>query len=166
MQGVPAQSLKLSGSALKLLAFLMSGMLGCAGFFASKSVLAQAPKLIDYQISADSVLEPLGGRVGVASRGAQIVQTRNGQCTLCHAVPGFNGQVGNLAPLLEGVGARLTAAQLRLRIINSSVLNPQTIMPSYYKVDGLVSVDPKWSGLPLMNEQQIEDVIAYLVTLK
>ena len=122
--------------------------------------------LISFEVVGDSVPNPLGGRVGVAQRGEKIIQTRDGQCTLCHAIPGFKGQVGNLGPLLEGVGTRLTSGQIRLRIINSSLLNTQTIMPSYYKVQGLENVDPKWRGIPIMNEQQIEDVVTYLVSLK
>ena len=122
--------------------------------------------LVPYAVLDDGVQAPLGERLGVVSRGAQIVTSREGQCTLCHAIPGYKGQVGNLAPLLEGVGARLTKPQLRLRIINSSLIYPQTIMPSYYKIDGLVNVDPQWRGVPLLNEQQIEDVVAYLSSLK
>jgi len=137
------------------------------GLFGSECVGAQTPySLATYQMSGDSILEPLGAKQGQATRGAQIVKTREGQCTLCHAIPEFKGQVGNLAPLLEGVGSRLSAAQIRLRVVNATALNPQSIMPSYYRVDGLKSVDPQWLGLPLMNEQQIEDVVAYLVTLK
>ena len=137
------------------------------GVLGSPYVGAQTPNsLAAYLISGDSIWEPLGAKQGQAARGAQIVKTREGQCTLCHAIPEYKGQVGNLAPVLEGVGTRLSAAQLRLRVVNASALNPESIMPSYYRVDGLKSVDPHWRGLPLMNEQQIEDVVAYLVTLK
>ncbi len=122
--------------------------------------------LSKFMVSSGSILNPLGGRTGNADNGAKIVQSREGQCTLCHDVPGHSGQVGNLAPRLHGVGLRLTTAQLRLRIVNSSLINPQTIMPSYYKTEGLVNVDPKWSGLPLLNDQQIEDVVAYLAGIR
>ena len=132
----------------------------------SSSIEPYKEGLTAFNVSADSVPTPLGGKVGFATSGAQIVRGRVGQCTLCHAVPGYTGQVGNLGPLLQGVGSRLTEAQLRLRVINSSLVNPDTIMPSYYKVDGLINVDPQWRGVPLMNEQQIEDVIAYLASLK
>ena len=136
------------------------------GINAQSSETLKSAVLRPYVVMDDGVQAPLGERLGDESRGAQIVTSREGQCTLCHAIPGYKGQVGNLAPLLEGVGARLTKPQLRLRIINSSLIYPQTIMPSYYKVDGLVNVDPQWRGVPLMNEQQIEDVVAYLSSLK
>ena len=136
------------------------------GLNSSSAERSKPAELAPFSVTGDGVQVPLGAKQGLESRGAQIVISREGQCTLCHAIPGYKGQVGNLAPLLEGVGARLTKAQLRLRIINSSLIFPQTIMPSYYKVDGLVNVDPQWIGVPLMNEQQIEDVVAYLSSLK
>jgi sulfur-oxidizing protein SoxX len=81
-------------------------------------------------------------------------------------VPNFQGHVGNLGPALSGVGARLGTAQLRLRVINESLVNPNTIMPAFYKIDSLVNVDPIWAGQPILNAQQIEDVVAYLATLQ
>ena len=74
--------------------------------------------------------------------------------------------MGDIAPPLSGVGARLSEGQLRLRIVDSSRLNPETVMPSYYKVDGLVRVASAWRGKPVLTAQQIEDVVAYLKTLK
>jgi sulfur-oxidizing protein SoxX len=66
---------------------------------------------------------------------------------------------------LDGAGTRWTAGQLRLRIVDSRHLNPDTIMPSYYRSDGLVEVAAAWRGKPILNAQQIEDLIAYLLTL-
>ena len=74
--------------------------------------------------------------------------------------------MGNLAPSLEGVGARLSEGQLRLRIVDSSKANPQTIMPSYYRTAGLTRVAPASSGKPILDPQQVEDVVAFLVTLR
>ena len=92
---------------------------------------------------------------------------RDGNCLLCHAVPETGARfMGNLAPPLSGVGTRLDAGQLRLRIVDSMRINPQTIMPSYYRTEGLVQVAEPWSGKPILSAQQVEDVIAYLLTLR
>ena len=74
--------------------------------------------------------------------------------------------MGNLAPPLGGVGARLDEGQLRLRIVDSMRLNPQTIMPSYYRLDGLNQVAAAWRGKTLLTAQQVEDTVAYLLTLR
>ena len=74
--------------------------------------------------------------------------------------------MGNLAPPLGGAGARLSEGQLRLRIVDSMRLNPQTIMPSYYRVDGLNQVAAALRGKPVLTAQQVEDVVAYLLTLR
>lgn len=74
--------------------------------------------------------------------------------------------MGDLAPDLSGVGARLSAAQIRLRIVDPGKLNPATIMPAYFKTEGLQRVAPAFRGKTLLTAQQIEDVVAFLVTLK
>ena len=73
---------------------------------------------------------------------------------------------GNVGPPLAGVGARLDAAQLRLRITDNLRVNPQTIMPSYYKAEGLDRVASAYRGKPILTAQQVEDVVAYLGTLR
>ena len=74
--------------------------------------------------------------------------------------------MGNLALPLGGVGARLGEGRLRLQIVDSMRLNPQTIMPSYYRVDGLNRVAATLRGKPVLTAQQVEDVVAYLLTLR
>jgi sulfur-oxidizing protein SoxX len=74
--------------------------------------------------------------------------------------------MGNIGPTLSGVAQRLSAAQMRLRIVDQSRLNPATVMPAYYRTEGLSLVAPSFQGKPVLNAQQIEDVIAYLQTLK
>lgn len=74
--------------------------------------------------------------------------------------------MGDLGPSLAGVGSRLSAGQIRLRIVDAMRLNPDTIMPSYYRVDGLNQVAEAWRGKPVLSAQQIEDAIAYLQTLR
>ena len=86
---------------------------------------------------------------------------------LCHAVPDASIPfAGDVAPPLAGVGSRLCAAQLRLRVVDNMRINPQTIMPSYYNVDGLDRVAPAFRGKPILTAAQIEDVVAYLATLR
>lgn len=74
--------------------------------------------------------------------------------------------MGNLAQPLSGVGARLGAGQLRLRIVDASLLNRDTIMPAYYRVSGLNQVAAAYRGRPILSAQQVEDVVAYLLTLR
>jgi len=117
----------------------------------------------------DSIPAPLpGAGPGDIARGRAIVANRQvGLCLLCHSGPIPEEQFqGNLAPDLSGTGDRWTAAQHRLRIADSSKLNPSTIMPSYYKTDGLTRVTPAQKGKPILTAQQIEDVVAYLQTLR
>jgi len=103
-----------------------------------------------------------------ASRGAAIVASRStGLCVLCHAVPGVDAvQAGTLAPSLAGVGARLGADELRLRLVAPRRFNPSTIMPSYGATEGLERVVASRRGQPLLDARQIDDVVAYLATLK
>ncbi|NRF69329.1 sulfur oxidation c-type cytochrome SoxX [Aquincola sp. S2] len=104
---------------------------------------------------------------GDPARGAAIVANRAlSQCVLCHPAPGVPAHLrGDLAPDLAGVGARLNAEQLRLRIVEPQRFNPETIMPAYGRIDGLTRAAPAQRGKPLLDAQQIEDVVAYLATL-
>jgi L-cysteine S-thiosulfotransferase len=105
---------------------------------------------------------------GDALRGRAIVANRQvGLCLLCHTgpIPEERFQ-GNLAPDLAGAGKRWTAGQLRLRMVDARTLNPQTIMPSYHRTDGLNRVAPAFAAAPMLSAQQVEDVVAYLLTLR
>ena len=73
---------------------------------------------------------------------------------------------GTLAPDLKGAGARWSEAQLRLRMVDAAVINPNTIMPPYYRLEGLERVAPAFRGKPILTAQEIEDVVAFLATLK
>jgi sulfur-oxidizing protein SoxX len=123
--------------------------------------------LLDYRVAGDSIPEPLVAAPGDTARGREVVMGRDGNCLLCHAVPGLGKRVmGDLGPPLAGVGARLSAGQMRLRIVDSQRLNPQTIMPSYYRIDGLNEVAAAWRGKPVLTAQEVEDTVAYLLTLR
>jgi len=121
-----------------------------------------------YTIVGDAIPQSLTGANGNAERGRAIVVNRQvGLCLLCHNGPFPEEKFqGTLAPDLKGAGSRATEGQLRLRIVDASRLNADTIMPPYYRVDGLVRVAPAFQGKTVLTAEQIEDVIAYLATLK
>ena len=116
----------------------------------------------------DSIPASLTGGKGDPARGRAIVINRQvGLCLLCHSGPFPEERFqGNLAPDLAGAGKRSTEGQLRLRIADSSRINPATIMPAYHRSDGLTRVAPAWRDKPILTAEQIEDVVAFLTTLK
>lgn len=116
----------------------------------------------------DSIPEPLTEMPGDPERGRHIVLDREtGNCLICHRVPERQERFqGELGPDLAGVGSRLTAGQLRLRIVDQSRFNPATLMPPYYRVDRLTRVAEQFRGKPALTAQEVEDVIAYLQTLR
>ena len=119
-------------------------------------------------LAADSIPASLTGAKGDPARGRAIVANRQvGLCLLCHKGPFPEERFqGDLAPDLAGVGARLPEGRMRLRIVDSTKLNPQSIMPAYYKSEGLTRVAPAFRGKTVLTAEQIEDVVAYLITLK
>jgi L-cysteine S-thiosulfotransferase len=128
-----------------------------------------APALLrPYTVVGDAIPQSLTGAPGNAQRGRAIVVNRQvGLCLLCHSGPFPEEKFqGTLAPDLKGAGSRATEGQLRLRIVDASRLNPATIMPPYYRIDGLTRVAPAFQGKPVLTAEQIEDVVAYLKTLK
>lgn len=138
---------------------LCVAMAGCA-------VAAPQP-LVPYRVDGDAIHAPLTAQPGDPARGRDIIAGRDANCLLCHAAPETGVRfMGNIAPPLSGVGARLSAAQLRLRIVDQSRLNPETVMPSYYRIEGLTRVAAAYRGKPVLSAAQIEDVVAYLQTLK
>jgi L-cysteine S-thiosulfotransferase len=136
-----------------------------AAALASHGVAGEA--LAPYTISGDGIAESLTGAAGDAARGRAVVTDRANTCILCHSgpFPEIRFQ-GDLAPSLAGAGSRWSTAQLRLRLVDASHLNPATIMPSYYRVDGLDRVGRSWQGKPILSADQIEDIVAYLASLR
>ena len=128
---------------------------------------ANAQALASYKIVGDGIPESLTGSLGDAAQGRKLVLDRTTTCILCHSGPFPETRFqGDLAPDLSGSGTRWRVDQLRLRLVDASHFNPDTIMPSYYRIDGLVRVGRNWTGKPILNETQIEDIVAYLATLR
>jgi sulfur-oxidizing protein SoxX len=140
----------------------IAGAIACASFGAHAAEAA----LLPFRAAGDAVPEALGGLKGDVKRGEDIVRDRRGgNCLICHRLPlkdePFQGEIG---PDLKGVGARLSAGQIRLRLIDESLINPRTLMPPYYRAANLNNVDPDYAGRPGLTAQQLEDVTAYLVS--
>lgn len=129
---------------------------------------AHGAPLLAYEIAGDAIPAPLGGLTGDPARGRAIIADRQkGLCLLCHTGP-FPEQrfQGDIAPDLAGAGARLSEGQLRLRMVDSTRVNAHSIMPSYYRIDHLARVARAHQGKPILEAQDVEDVVAFLSTLR
>lgn len=155
----------------------MRRVLGAAAIAAAITVLPlsgaaeDAPRaaspLVRFAVVSDGIPASLTNRPGDPAAGRAIVEDRKlGNCLSCHALPLQAADQGNVGPDLHGVGARLTPAQLRLRVVNMKLIDPQTIMPAYYRVDGLHDVAAAFAGRTILTAQQVEDLVAFLSTMK
>ena len=119
-------------------------------------------------VTGDTIPVSLTGVPGDAARGRTIVVDRQrGLCLLCHSGPFPEERFqGDLAPSLAGAGSRLSEGQLRLRMVDGRRLNPDTIMPSYFSLDGLVRVGRAWQGRTVLTAEEIEDVVTFLARLR
>jgi sulfur-oxidizing protein SoxX len=128
----------------------------------------QAADRQSFRVAGDAIPDSLTGVPGDPARGRAIVASRQtGLCLLCHAGPLPEERFqGNLAPDLAGAGSRWSEGQLRLRVVDARSLNPQSLMPAYYQTVGLNRVGRAWQGQPVLAAQQIEDVVAFLRTLR
>ena len=127
-------------------------------------VAAQAGARPKLQIIGDASVVPLTERTASAEMGERIFVSReSGHCVLCHQVAGLDAPFqGDIGPQLSDVGDRLSPAQLRLRIVDSSILNAQTIMPPYYRRQNLHRVASQYEGETVLTALQIEHLVAYL----
>ena len=128
---------------------------------------AHANELLPYTIVNDGIPASLTGSPGDAARGRALVLARATTCILCHSGPFPETRFqGDLAPDLTGAGNRWSVSQLRLRLVDASRFNPDTIMPSYYRIDGLVRVGRGFAGKPILSAAEIEDIVTFLATLR
>lgn len=138
---------------------------------AAMPVVAQAAEVkpSDVAIVEGEVAASLTGQAGDAAEGRKVFSNRKlGNCLACHMnaeMPEqtFHGEVG---PPLDGVADRWTAAQMRAILTNSRAVFEDTIMPSFYRDSGYNRTLDKFEGKTILSAQQVEDVIAYLQTLK
>jgi L-cysteine S-thiosulfotransferase len=139
--------------------FLPRGKLRSVPVFVLLAACASPPE------AADSMERPLAGP-GDAARGREVFVSRSGgHCVLCHTAPGIEA-AGNVGPPLAGVGSRLTVPQIRLRVADISSVLPGAAMPSFHRTSGMNRVPGDYQGKPALTGQQVEDVVAWLATLK
>jgi L-cysteine S-thiosulfotransferase len=142
------------------------------GIAATLALLVMLPvaaggQVAPFAVTGDAIEVPLDGLAGDAARGAAVVRNREtANCLICHSTPDPRERfVGDVGPALAGVGSRLSPGQIRLRLVDPTLLNPDAVMPAYHRVAGLVRVDERYCGQPVLTAQEIEDVVAYLATL-
>ena len=147
--------------------YRMSGPILAGTLLLTMPGFAAAEGLRSYAVAGDAIPISLTGAPGDPARGRSLVLHRTSTCILCHSGPFPEERFqGDLAPSLAGSGTRWSEGQIRLRLVEASSLNPATIMPSYYRIDGLARVGAAWRGKPILSAGQIEDMVAYLVTLR
>lgn len=124
-------------------------------------------QLVSYDVIGDAIPKSLTGKPGDPVNGRALVVKRETTCLLCHAGP-FPDQrfQGNLSPDLTGTASRWTEGELRLRMVDATRLNEATIMPSFYRIEGLNRVARNLRGKPILSAEEIEDVVSFLMTLR
>jgi sulfur-oxidizing protein SoxX len=152
---------------MKSLATLLLSFFALAVIFSFQPVSPSAAELVKYKIVGKSIPKSLTGKPGDAQKGVlTAINRRKGNCLACHTIPGVNQpDQGNIGPPLEGVAKRYKEGELRLRLVYPKKLNPDTIMPSFYTNTGLHRVLKKWEGKTIISAQDVEDIVAFLLTL-
>ncbi len=122
---------------------------------------------VPFRVVDDGIPEPLTSQPGDVERGRAVALDRSlGNCITCHEMPVRADFQGNLGPPLEGLASRYTLPELRLRVVDSKRINPESNMPSFYRIEGLYNVRQDWAGRTMLTAQQVEDLLAYLMTLR
>lgn len=135
---------------------------------ACAAAAAAAQEVVPYEVDGDAIPRPLAGLQGDAQRGRAVVASRQvGLCLLCHAAPIPEERFqGDLAPDLAGAGARYTPAQLRLRVVDPRRVNPSSFMPAFHARTQPSRIAAAWAGRTILDAQQVEDVVAWLASLR
>jgi sulfur-oxidizing protein SoxX len=139
-----------------------------AGLAAPVWAQGKAP-LARFEFKDGAIAAPLTGKAGDPQKGRQVVVGRQlGNCLACHAITALANQPyhGNVAPSLDGVASRMSEGELRLRVVDGTKVNPDTMMPPFYRVDGLNKVTKSFQGTTILSAEQVEDVVAFLKTLR
>ena len=147
----------------------VAAVTGCA-FLALAAVVAAPVSAGTVEVAAMTEMKkPLTDKPGDPVAGKKVFSNRKqGNCLACHALSAMSEQPfhGELAPPLDGVADRYSVAELRLQVVNPKAINPDTIMPAFYKKEGFHRVLKKFDGKSILTAQQVEDLLAYLATLK
>ena len=151
---------------ITIIAALTAGMTVVLG----AAALAQdSMELVKYMVDDESsIAQSLTGKPGDAAAGREAaINRKQGNCLACHVMPipeqPFHGEIG---PDLAGIASRYSEGELRLRIVDSKIINPDSFMPAFYKNDGFHRVLKKFQGKSILSAEQVEDIVAYLMTLK
>lgn len=133
-----------------------------------------APAEVSFEDGA--VAQSLTGTPGDPAAGREVIGDKSvGNCVSCHEIAAMADVPfqGNIGPALDGAGDRWTDAELRGIVVNAKKMFPESMMPSFYRVDGFTRPGKEFTGKaaddtfgPLLSAQQVEDVVAYLATLK
>ncbi len=147
---------------------LAAGIIAVASVMAVQSAFADS-HIKKYKIEDGAIKASLTGKTGDAAKGKKVaINRKKGNCLACHAISDLKDQPfhGNVGPSLDGVASNYSEGELRLRIVNAKTSNEDTIMPAFYKVDGYNRLIKKFKGKSVLSAQEVEDVLAYVMTLK
>ena len=127
-----------------------------------------AEKMVKFVMKDGAIAKSLTGKPGNAVNGRKLaIKRKLGNCLACHVLPipeqAYHGLIG---PELNGVASRLSEGEIRMRIVNPKMANPDTIMPAFYKNEGFERVLKKFKGKSMLTASQVEDLVAYTMTLK
>ena len=144
------------------------GVAAAAALCAVAGFSAQAETFIRYEVVGGAIARSLTGKAGDPVKGRKTaINRKKGNCLACHVMPvPEQADHGAVGPPLNDVGSRLGAGEIRLRIVNPKIVNPDTIMPAFYRIHGLHRVQKKWQGKTIISAQDVEDLVAYMMTLK
>lgn len=138
-----------------------------AGIFVVLATLSAPVIAHDYKVVDGAINESLTGMAGDATKGREVaIHRKKGNCLACHQMPipeqQFHGEVG---PDLDGVASRYTEGEIRARVVNPKLANEDTIMPAFHNTENF-RVLKKFRGKAILSAEEVEDVVAYLMTLK
>jgi sulfur-oxidizing protein SoxX len=136
--------------------------------FPAAAQQAAPPPLVKFEIKDGAIAAPLTGKSGDAQKGREVVVNRQqGNCLACHAIKTLEREPyhGNTAPSLDGLAGRMKEGEIRLRVVDGTKVNPDTMMPPFYRADGLNKVMTRFQGRTILTAEQVEDVVAFLQTL-
>ncbi len=162
MLGFTAARVALVAGALTIVA-------DCTAWAQAAPAASPPPPLVKFEIKNNKVDVSLTGKPGDPAKGQAVMVNRQlGNCLACHAVEKLNKEPfhGNVGPSLDGVASRMSEGEIRLRVIDGTKVNAETMMPPFYRVDGLNRVIPRFQGRTILTPEQVEDVVAFLVTIK